>query len=113
MTKNNGLPETMIEAVQYFGNEENAFVFMKSIRWPDGVVRCPRCHHKDVSFISTRKVWKCKRDKKQFSIKVGTVMEDSPISLDKWLCAFWLIANAKDGISSYELHRSLGVTQKT
>ena len=106
-------PETLHSAIRYFADEDRALQFMKSIRWPDGVVRCPRCHHKDVSFISTRKVWKCKRDKKQFSIKVGTVMEDSPISLDKWLCAFWLIANVKNGISSYELHRSLGVTQKT
>jgi transposase-like protein len=110
---NGAFPETLHEAIRYFADEDRTLEFMKTIRWPDGEVRCPRCHHKDVSFISTRKVWKCKADKKQFSIKVGTVMEDSPISLDKWLCAFWLIANAKNGISSYELHRSLGVTQKT
>jgi transposase-like protein len=115
MSKTTGLPETLIEAVQYFANEDNAFDFMKSIRWPSGAVKCPRCNSKDVSFISTRKIWKCKHctTNKQFSVKVGTVMEDSPISLDKWLAAFWLIANAKNGISSYELHRSLGVTQKT
>lgn len=106
-------PETLHAAIRYFADEDRALGFMKSIRWPDGVVRCPRCHHKDVSFLATRRIWKCKRDKKQFSIKVGTIMEDSPISLDKWLCAFWLIVNAKNGISSYELHRSLGVTQKT
>jgi transposase-like protein len=111
----NQLPETLIEAIQYFANEDNSFEFMKSIRWPSGVVKCPRCNSKDVSFISTRKIWKCKHcaTNKQFSVKVGTVMEDSPIGLDKWLAAFWLIANAKNGISSYELHRSLGVTQKT
>jgi transposase-like protein len=108
-----GFPETLHDAIRFFADEDRAHKFMVGIRWPDGVVRCPHCHHKDVSFISTRKVWKCKHDKKQFSVKVGTVMEDSPISLDKWLCAFWLIANAKNGISSYELHRSLGVTQKT
>jgi transposase-like protein len=115
MSKKNGLPETLIEAIQYFANEDNSFEFMKSIRWPSGVVKCPRCNSKDVSFISTRKIWKCKHcaTNKQFSVKVGTVMEDSPIGLDKWLAAFWLIANAKNGISSYELHRSLGVTQKT
>src|SRR5207244_9178670 len=98
-----------------FSDEDRAHKFMVGIRWPDGVVRCPRCHHKDVSFVATRRIWKCKRcaTNKQFSIKVGTVMEDSPISLDKWLCAFWLIANSKNGISSYELHRALGVTQKT
>src|SRR6266705_374571 len=115
MSKQNQLPETLIEAIQYFANEDNAFAFMKSIRWPSGVVKCPRCNSKDVSFISTRKIWKCKHcaTNKQFSVKVGTVMEDSPIGLDKWLAAFWLIANAKNGISSYELHRALGVTQKT
>src|SRR5713226_7713320 len=108
-------PETLHAAIRYFADEDRALQFMKLIRWPDGVVRCPRCHHQDVSFISTRRIWKCKHcaTNKQFSIKVGTVVEDSPISLDKWLCAFWLIANAKNGISSYELHRSLGVTQKT
>src|SRR5437762_3045388 len=108
-------PQTLHEAIRYFAKESNAFNFLKSIRWPDGKVRCPYCKSEDVSFISTRKVWKCKHctEKSQFSVKVGTVMEDSPISLDKWLCGFWLIANAKNGISSYELHRSLGVTQKT
>lgn len=115
MTKKTQLPETLIEAIQYFANEDNAFDFMKSIRWPSGVVKCPRCNSKDVSFISTRKIWKCKHctTNKQFSVKVGTVLEDSPIGLEKWLAAFWLIANAKNGISSYELHRSIGVTQKT
>src|SRR5436190_7902922 len=108
-------PQTLHEAICYFSSDSHAFDFLKSIRWPDGKVRCPYCKSEDVSFISTRKVWKCKHctEKSQFSVKVGTVMEDSPISLDKWLCAFWLIANAKNGISSYELHRSLGVTQKS
>lgn len=113
--RNNQLPETLHEAIKYFSDEDNALDFLKSIRWPDGIVRCPRCHHKEVSFISTRRIWKCKTcpDKKQFSVKVGTVMEDSPIGLDKWLAAFWMIASAKNGISSYEIHRHLGVTQKT
>src|SRR4029077_20332342 len=87
--------------------------FMKFIRWPDGVVKCPRCGSGDVAFMPARRIWRCRADNVQFSVKVGTIMEDSPIALDKWLCAFWLIANAKNGISSYELHRSLGVTQKT
>lgn len=115
MKAENQLPETLQEAIKYFSDDDRAHEFMVSIRWPDGVVRCPRCHHKEVSFISTRKIWKCKTctDKKQFSIKVGTVMEDSPIGLDKWLSAFWLIANTKNGISSYKLHRDIGVTQKT
>jgi transposase-like protein len=115
MKEKNEFPQTLHAAIRYFAKESNAFNFLKSIRWPDGIVKCPYCKSEDVSFISTRKVWKCKHctEKSQFSVKVGTVMEDSPISLDKWLCAFWLIANAKNGISSYELHRSLGLTQKT
>src|SRR5205807_732570 len=115
MSKENGLPETLQEAICYFADEQKAHDFIVSLRWPDGAVKCPRCQSKDVSFISTRRIWKCKHctTKKQFSVKVGTVLEDSPIGLDKWLAAFWLIANAKNGISSYELHRALGVTQKT
>ena len=108
-------PETLHDAIKYFANEDRALDFMKSIRWPDGVVKCPRCGSENVSFLATRRIWKCKssHEKQQFSVKVGTVLEDSPIGLDKWLSAFWLIANAKNGISSYELHRSIGVTQKT
>jgi transposase-like protein len=108
-------PQTLQEAIKYFGNADHAFNFLKGIRWPDGVVKCPRCGSTEVFFLSTRKIWKCKtkHEKQQFSVKVGTVLEDSPISLDEWLCAFWLIANAKNGISSYELARSIGVTQKT
>ncbi len=108
-----GFPKTLIEVVKYFADPDVALHFMKGIRWPDGVVRCPRCHHKKVSFISTRRIWECKDCKRQFSVKIGTIFEDSPIGLDKWLCAIWLLSNAKNGISSYELHRSLGVTQKT
>ena len=108
-------PETLHDAIKCFADEDRALDFMKSIRWPDGVVKCPRCGSENVSFLSTRRIWKCKaaHEKQQFSVKVGTVHEDSPIRLDIWLSAFWLIANAKNGISSYELHRSIGVTQKT
>ena len=76
---------------------------------------CPTCGSQDVHFIATRRIWRCSQqhDRRQFSVKVGTVMEDSPIPLDKWMVAIWLLANAKNGISSYELHRSIGVTQKT
>ena len=111
----NAFPQTLHDAIKYFADEDRALDFMKAIRWPDGVVKCPRCGSTDVSFLSTRRIWKCKNahEKQQFSVKVGTVLEDSPIGLDKWLCGFWLIANAKNGISSYELHRSIGVTQKT
>lgn len=108
-------PETLAECIKYFANPDVAFEYMKQVRWPSGKVMCPRCGSDEVSFISTRKLWTCKacETKKQFTIRVGTVLEDSAISFDKWICAFWLIANAKNGISSYELHRSLGVTQKT
>lgn len=108
-------PQTLFEAIRYFADGDNALNFMTTLRWPDGVVRCPRCSGKKVSFLKTRKIWECKTctTKKQFSVKVGTIFEDSPIPLDKWLCAIWLLTNAKNGISSYELHRSLGVTQKT
>src|SRR5438132_1718974 len=108
-------PETLQEAVKYFADNGRAFDFMKSIRWSNGNVSCPRCGCNEVSFISTRKLWTCKRCKtrKQFTIRVGTILEDSAIGFDKWLCAFWMLANAKNGISSYELGRALGVTQKT
>jgi transposase-like protein len=115
MSKEIEFPKTLQEAVKFFADEDRALDFMVAIRWPDGVVTCPRCQSTEVTFLPTRRIWKCKQThpKQQFSVKVGTVMEDSPIKLDKWLCAFWLIANAKNGISSYEIHRSLGVTQKT
>jgi len=114
-TKKAAFPKTLHDAIKYFADEDRALDFMRSIRWPDGVVKCPTCGSEDVSFLSTRRIWKCKNAhmKRQFSVKVGTVLEDSPIALEKWLCGFWLIANAKNGISSYELHRSLGITQKT
>lgn len=105
-------PKTLLEATRIFADENVAFETVKSLRWPDGVI-CPMCGGKEHSFLSTRKTWQCKSCSKQFSVKKGTIFEDSPIKLDKWLIAMWLIANAKNGISSYEIHRSLGVTQKT
>lgn len=107
-------PETLLEAVSYFSNPENAFKFFKQIRWPKGVT-CPRCGSDKVTFLENAKVWKCRtaHPKQKFSAKVGTIFEDSPIGLDKWLPAMWLAANCKNGISSYELHRAIGVTQKT
>ncbi len=107
-------PETLLEAVSYFSNPENAFQFFKEIRWPNGV-RCPRCGSDKVTFLENARVWKCRTPhaKQKFSAKVGTTFEDSPIGLDKWLPAMWLTSNCKNGISSYELHRAIGVTQKT
>jgi transposase-like protein len=107
-------PETLLEAIQYFSNPENALQFFVQVRWSNGVT-CPQCVSKDVTFLANAKVWKCKtvHPRQKFSAKVGTVFEDSPIGLDKWLPAMWLASNCKNGISSYELHRALGVTQKT
>src|SRR4051812_25465699 len=109
-------PQTLIAAIRHFADPQVSFDFMVQLRWPDRVVKCPRCGCEKHSFISTRRTWECKsdtsHDKRQFSVKTGTVFEESPLTLDKWLGAIWLIANAKNGISSYEVHRALGVTQK-
>jgi transposase-like protein len=112
MKDENKFPETLHEAISHFSQGDNAFNVMVSRRWPNGV-SCPHCEAKDVTFMASRKVWQCKGCRKQFTVKVGTIFEDSPIKLDKWLSAFWLIVNAKNGISSCELGRSLGVTQKS
>lgn len=106
------VPATLQEAIVYFADADRAHAFAVMLRWPDGVF-CPWCNSAEHSFISTRKLWKCKGCKKQFSVRVGTIFEDSPISMSKWLTAVWLLATCKNGISSYELHRGLGVTQKT
>lgn len=106
------LPKTLLEAVRYFTDLDVCTQFMAAIRWPDGVV-CPRCDHDKTSFVKTRRLWQCKGCRKQFTIKTGSVMEDSPIGLDKWLPAIWMIVNAKNGVSSYEIHRHLGITQKS
>ena len=107
-------PTTLQEAVQYFADPGVCLEFIAKLRWPNGAV-CPICGRADVRFIPTRRLWECKGKhiRKQFSVKVGTVFEDSPISLDKWLAALWMLVNAKNGTSSYEVHRSIGVTQKT
>jgi transposase-like protein len=105
-------PATLLEAVAYFSNPDNAFAFMVAMRWPTGVT-CPRCGTGDPSFYASRRIWRCKGCKKQFSVKVGTLFEDSPIGLDKWLPCAWMLINCKNGISSYEVARDLGVTQKT
>jgi transposase-like protein len=112
MIKERNAPHTLSEAIRYFADADAAFEFVVHLRWPNGVV-CPHCDATDPSLIRTRRIWKCRACKKQFSVKVGTIFEDSPLGLDKWLPALWMIANAKNGISSYEVHRALGVTQKT
>ena len=88
---------------------------MVRLRWPDGVVKCPTCKSTQLYFTESRRIWQCKNkhQKRQFSVKVGSIMEDSPIGIDKWLTAVWLITTASRGISSYELGKSIGVTQKS
>jgi transposase-like protein len=107
--------KTLVEAVRYFSDPDVCLAYLVEQRWPDGKVTCPTCGSQEVHFITTRKMWRCKvkHPRQQFSIKVGTIFEDSPIGFDKWLPAMWLITSAKNGISSYELHRSLGVSQKS
>jgi transposase-like protein len=111
---NSVLPTTLQEAIIYFSDQDVAIDFLRDVRWPSGV-ECPTCGSKDVYYISTQRRWKCKNNhpKQQFSVKVGTIFEDSPIGLDKWLPAVWLVTNCKNGISSYELSKDLGVTQRT
>lgn len=106
-------PKTLLEAIRYFSDQEVCVQFMADLRWPGGPV-CPRCGSTDKhSYLTTRRIWKCKDCKKQFSVKLGTIFEDSGLGFDKWLPAVWLVANSKNGISSHELARSLGITQKS
>jgi transposase-like protein len=105
-------PQNLLEAVRYFSDLDVCTEFAANLHWPNGPV-CPRCGGTEYSFLSTRRLWKCKACKKQYSVKVGTIFEDSALGLDKWLPAVWLIANSKNGISSHELGRALGTTQKS
>ncbi len=104
--------KTLQEAILYFSDETACIEFLAKARWPDGA-HCPRCDSQNVSWVGSRRVWQCKDCRKQSSVKVGTIFEDSPIPLTTWLPAMWLIASNKNGISSYEVMRAFGVTQKT
>src|SRR4030081_412329 len=108
-------PQTLQQAIQFFGDHENCRQFMVSVRWLDGKVRCPYCDSEKVTYLEKAKLYRCYGDhpKQKFSLKIGTVFEDSPIPLEKWLPALWLVVTCKNGISSYELHRALGITQKS
>jgi transposase-like protein len=108
-------PKTLQQAIVHFANPDNCIAYMVGRRWPDGVVKCPTCGSDKVTFIAKRRVWQCKtrHAKCQFSVKVGTIMEDSPIPLDKWLMVMWMIANCRNGVSSHEIARSLDITQKS
>jgi transposase-like protein len=107
--------QTLQQAIIHFSSFENCKAQMVSLRWPDGVVRCPQCDSEHVTYLGKARVWKCygKHDRPKFSLKTGTIFEDSPIGLDKWLAALWLVVNCKNGVSSCEVARDLGVTQKT
>ena len=108
-------PKSLQEAIVYFSNPDNCIDYLAIRRWPDGKVICPTCGCETVKFSEKRLTWTCAKHhaKREFSIKIGTVMEDSPIGLDKWLTATWLVTNCKNGISSYEIARDVKVTQKS
>jgi transposase-like protein len=105
-------PTNLLEAIRYFSDLDVATDYVAKLRWPNGPT-CPRCGSQEYSYLTTRRIWKCKGCEKQYSVKLGTIFEDSPLGLDKWLPAVWLAANSKNGISSHELARALGVTQKS
>jgi transposase-like protein len=106
------IPTTLLEAIRYFSDKDACLDFMVMVRW-GGDVTCPHCQSQAVRFLANQRKWQCNGCRKQFSVKVGTIFEDSALGLDKWLTGLWLLVNAKNGISSYEVHRALGVTQKT
>ena len=108
-------PKTLQQAIVYFADADNCLNFMVKLRWPDGKVICPTCGREDVVFLQNQRKWQCKsvHTQRQFSAKVGTIFEDSALPLDKWLVAMWMIANCKNGVSSYEVARALGITQKS
>jgi transposase-like protein len=107
-------PKTLQQAIVHFADADNCLKFVVARRWPNGV-KCPTCGSRKVRFLSTRRMWECKskHPRKQFSVKVGTIFEDSALPLNKWLIAIWMVANCKNGVSSYEIGRALGVTQKS
>ena len=109
----NGKPQTLQEAMSYFGNEQVCIDTVARLRWQDGKPACPKCSGQDHYWLGTQKRWKCKKCGRQFSVKQGTIFEDSPLGLDKWLIALWMLVNCKNGISSHEVAGDLGITQKS
>lgn len=107
-------PRTLTEAIRQFSDPDVCLKYVAEMRWANGPV-CPRCeaNGEQIAFMPTRGLWRCKSCKKQFSVKIGTILEDSPIGLDKWLTAMWLVNNCQSGVSSYEVARDVGVTQRT
>lgn len=113
LTTGSKKPVALQQAINYFSDADRAFRYAIELRWPDGKIICPRCGSEKHSFVSTRKIWFCAGCKKQFTLKVGTIFEDSALGIDTWMAAVWMIVNCKSRISSYELHRNLGITQKS
>ncbi len=112
---NQAKPKTLQQAIQHFNDEQVCIDAVAAMRWPDGKPVCPKCGGKEHYYLASQKRWKCRNGKcaKQFSVKIGTIFEDSPIPLTKWMMAMWMIAAAKNGISSWEIHRAIGITQKS
>jgi transposase-like protein len=106
-------PKTLQQTIRYYSDEQVCIDAVAALRWPDGKPTCPACGHQEHYYLKTQKRWKCKECWKQFSVKVGTIFEDSPLHLDKWLCALWMLVNCKNGVSSYEVAKAIGVTQKS
>jgi transposase-like protein len=113
MEANTQQPKTLQQAIKHFSNEQVCIDTVASLRWSDGKPTCPACQHQEHYYLKTQRRWKCKECGKQFSVKLGTIFEDSPISLDKWLIALWMLVNCRNGVSSYEVSRDLGITQKS
>ena len=108
-------PKTLIDAIRFFSKPVNVREYMIARRWPDGKVTCPTCGSEHVKFSEKHNRWQCAshHPKRQFTLKTGTIFDESPVGLDKWLTAMWMLVNCKNGVSSYEIHRAIGVTQKT
>jgi transposase-like protein len=106
-------PKTLQKAIRHFSNERVCIDTIAALRWPEGKPVCPACEKTEHYYLATQKRWKCKECHKQFSVKLGTIFEDSPITLDKWLTALWMIVNCRNGVSSYEVGRAIGITQKS
>src|SRR6202158_3496713 len=115
MDSNPKQPKTLQAAIVHFSDADNVLAYMIRLRWPAGVVTCPICGRTDVVFLHNQRKWQCKsvHPKRQFSAKIGTIFEDSPIPLEKWITAVWMLSNCRNGVSSYEIARAIGVTQKS
>ena len=107
------LPASLMEAIRYFSDPQVCVDFFADLKWGNAGPSCPLCGERDLLYLKSRRIWKCRPCEKQFSVKVGTILEDSPIGLDKWACAMWMLGNCKNGVSSYEISRSIKVTQKS